>query len=299
MQKFMPVDYLYSNIFEVSAEDKPGNVDCYTAGFPCQPFSMAGKGLGENDPAGRGIIVWHAVAYIVSQRPKFFILENVKGLVGRFPDLFNTLIDTLRSIPKLDGKPAYECHWHVMDTSVEGALPQSRKRVYIIGLLRSEMRTPFTWPGALHKVKPLNEILNDKVGDVETLFQLHETAQNNILKVIGKMDMKNSGDIILDAGGSAAHWMTGKSPCLTASRAGARNYFSVARCRMLDCNEMMGLQGIEPSFFQGWEKILSERKMGMIIGNAMSLSIVERIMHNGMKSLGFKVKADRWAQKYS
>ena len=68
---------------------------------------------------------------------------------------------------------------------------------------------------------------------------------------------------------------------------------------MLDCNEMMGLQGIEPSFFHGWEKILSERKMGMIIGNAMSLSIVERIMHNGLQSLGFKVKADRWAQKYS
>ena len=58
------------------------------------------EGLRGNDPAGRGIIVWHAVAYIVSQRPTFFILENVKGLVGRFPDLFNTLIDTLRSIPK-------------------------------------------------------------------------------------------------------------------------------------------------------------------------------------------------------
>ena len=56
-------------------------VDLYVAGFPCQPFSQAGKQQGFDDAKGRGKIFFDIVDYIDFQRPKIFILENVKGLV--------------------------------------------------------------------------------------------------------------------------------------------------------------------------------------------------------------------------
>ena len=51
------------------------SVDVYVAGFPCQPFSVAGKQQGFNDSQGRGVIFWNILQYIEVRRPKIFILE--------------------------------------------------------------------------------------------------------------------------------------------------------------------------------------------------------------------------------
>ena len=58
---------------------KAPQVDIYIAGFPCQPFSSAGKQQGFNDEKGRGNLFTHILDYLSSQRPKVFILENVVG----------------------------------------------------------------------------------------------------------------------------------------------------------------------------------------------------------------------------
>ena len=55
-------------------------MDVYIAGFPCQPFSVAGNQQGFEDEKGRGIIFWSIHEYIDLKRPKVFILENVKGI---------------------------------------------------------------------------------------------------------------------------------------------------------------------------------------------------------------------------
>ena len=56
------------------------SVDILTSGFPCQPFSIAGKGGGTSDP--RGLVVLHALQYVQKNLPRISILENVNGLLS-------------------------------------------------------------------------------------------------------------------------------------------------------------------------------------------------------------------------
>lgn len=57
-----------------------GLVDVVSAGFPCQPFSLAGKGLAEHDPRNG----WPVVIRILREvRPRYALLENVPGLIKK------------------------------------------------------------------------------------------------------------------------------------------------------------------------------------------------------------------------
>ncbi len=71
---------IWDDVFTFDGRPWVGLVDVVTAGFPCQPFSVAGKGLGENDPRNG----WPATIRIIREvRPIFTQLENVPGLTNR------------------------------------------------------------------------------------------------------------------------------------------------------------------------------------------------------------------------
>ena len=79
-------------------------VDIFTAGFPCQPFSLAGLGEGEADQHGRGLMVWQILRYFRVSPPSLFILENVSGLLANHPDTFWRIIEELRKITDARGE---------------------------------------------------------------------------------------------------------------------------------------------------------------------------------------------------
>ena len=101
-------------------------IDLYVCGFPCQPFSLAGKRQGVEDD--RGTIFRYCLEVIHTLRPKCFILENVKGLLniddGR---TFDAIITSLQRLK-------YHITWKVLNTKDYG-IPHQRERLYIIGLL--------------------------------------------------------------------------------------------------------------------------------------------------------------------
>ena len=110
----------------------------YVAGFPCQPFSSAGKQQGFKDSRDRGTIFFNVLEYITAKQPKIFVLENVKGLVvldgGK---CLKTILKALHSIkPPAGGEPCYEVHHRVLNTKDHG-VPQSRPRWYCVGIHRS------------------------------------------------------------------------------------------------------------------------------------------------------------------
>ena len=86
-------------------------IDLYTAGPPCQPFSMAGLKKGLSDP--RGLIILRVLMVIQTVSPSTFALENVKPLAThkRWRPLFNFIVGFLRGILDADNQPMYEVDW--------------------------------------------------------------------------------------------------------------------------------------------------------------------------------------------
>lgn len=105
-------------ISEGYAESYRGMVDVLSAGFPCQPFSVAGKRVGENDPRN----MWpQALKCIRLVRPKFAFLENVPGLLSI--GYFGTIIGGL-------AQAGYNAKWCVLGADDIGA-NHRRKRLWI------------------------------------------------------------------------------------------------------------------------------------------------------------------------
>ena len=132
------------------------------------------------------------------------------------------------------------------------------------------------------------------------MANLSKTKQKNVLRALTKL-VEQSGaawqeaDVIVDIGGGfpIIHTMAREvCPCLTAARAGDEAFWSVKRGRVLNIAEMMRLQGVNPGYFQGWEDLVSPRSMGIMLGSAMTQSIVERVMRSIFISMGLPVKAD-------
>ncbi|MFP5273611.1 DNA cytosine methyltransferase [Coleofasciculus sp.] len=123
----------------------PFSVDIVVGGVPCQPWSIAGKIKGLDDPRGK---LWFDVIRVVAQnQPKGFIFENVKGLTDpRHRQSFELIISKLKSL-------GYNVKASVIN-SYDFGVPQDRERVFIVGV-RDDLDNSesFQFPEPLH-VKP-------------------------------------------------------------------------------------------------------------------------------------------------
>lgn len=111
--------------------------DFLLAGFPCQAFSAAGKGLGFLDT--RGTLFFEVERILKEKRPYGFILENVEGLVlhdraSNKDSIGRTLQTILMSLENL----GYNVSWRLIECQIFG-IPQLRKRVFITGTLKSKV----------------------------------------------------------------------------------------------------------------------------------------------------------------
>ncbi len=106
-----------------------GRMPCFDllcAGFPCQAFSIAGKREGFAD--ARGTLFFEIARLAEARQPAYFLLENVPGLLSHDKGrTFHTILSTF-------WKLGYHVEWKVLNSKDFG-VPQSRKRVYIVGYL--------------------------------------------------------------------------------------------------------------------------------------------------------------------
>ncbi len=106
-----------------------GRMPCFDllcAGFPCQAFSIAGKREGFAD--ARGTLFFEIARLVEARQPAYFLLENVPGLLSH--DKGRTFYTILRTFWEL----GYHVEWKVLNSKDFG-IPQSRRRVYIVGYL--------------------------------------------------------------------------------------------------------------------------------------------------------------------
>ena len=112
---------IWSNVKSFDARPFRGIVDGITGGFPCQPFSSAGKRKGQEDPRH----LWPSIANAIRLcRPRWVFLENVPGLVTL------GLRDVLQDL----GQMGYRTTWGIFSAEEVGA-PHQRKRVFILARL--------------------------------------------------------------------------------------------------------------------------------------------------------------------
>ena len=111
----------FGDITEINPKDLP-DFDLFTGGFPCQPFSQVGLGLGEEDI--RGTLFYDIVRICKVKKPQHVLLENVKGLkTNRHGKTLQTIV---RSLEKL----GYDVIVEVLNSKDYG-IPQNRDRVWI------------------------------------------------------------------------------------------------------------------------------------------------------------------------
>ncbi len=129
------------DIKSIMPEEIP-DFDLLCAGFPCQPFSQAGKkyGFDDNYKSERGNLFFDIVEIIKVKRPKAFFLENVRGLVNH--DNGNTF-KTIQHI--LTEELGYSFYYQIVKASDYG-LPQLRPRIFMIGFRDEELLKGFNFP---------------------------------------------------------------------------------------------------------------------------------------------------------
>lgn len=142
----------------------PKKFDILCAGFPCQPFSIAGvskkNSLGQAHgfkDKTQGTLFFDVAEILFRHRPKAFILENVKNLMSHDKGrTFKTIMETLAELK-------YSVHYQVLDAQMY--VPQHRKRIFIIGFdtLRYGSNIDFSFPTPKRRKQTIKDILEENV----------------------------------------------------------------------------------------------------------------------------------------
>jgi DNA (cytosine-5)-methyltransferase 1 len=171
---------------------------------PCQAFSLSGKRLGKDDK--RGILFFNSHEFIQVNKPRFFIFENVKGLLSddggkTFQEWVNMLggksVNGVPVIFPYEDSVYYHLYWKVLNAKEHG-VPQNRERVFLIGI-RDDQDNVFQFPKEEHLIKRLKDVLEDNVDDKYFLsvkmlnyFYKRSSNFNN-----GKVNFKGENDYAL------------------------------------------------------------------------------------------------------
>ena len=158
--------YYPKNVYDREIPKDP--LDIYMTSPPCQAFSLAGNRKGKQDK--RGILFFNSHEFIKVNKPRYFIFENVKGLLSddngkTFSEWVNLLggksVNGLPVLFPYDDSVPYHIYYKVMNAKKHG-VPQNRERVFIIGI-RDDQDNTFRFPKETYLEKKLVDILEPEV----------------------------------------------------------------------------------------------------------------------------------------
>lgn len=248
----------HGDIHDLEAESIPDH-DVLLAGFPCQPFSIIGQRKGFDD--ARGTLFFEIARILKAKKPKAFVLENVKLLVGHNKgQTLARILEVLRDL-------GYYVDYRVFN-ALDFGLPQKRERVFIVGF-----RSPiaFSWPEGKVPMKPLQEVL-------ETEVQPEYYASERIQQKRFALHSPTAEPTI---------WHENKAgnvsvyPYSCALRAGASyNYLLVNGQRRLTQRELLRLQGFPDTF----EIVCSYGQTRKQAGNSLPIPVAKAVLLNLLKA---------------
>lgn len=249
---------IYGNMIDRDNNNAP-EVDLYVCGFPCQPFSIAGKRGGMEDP--RGTVIYSCIDYIKKKKPKFFLLENVKGLVThRSGQTWIVIQGLLHELC-----PFYEVSWKVLNTKDYG-IPQNRERLFIVGI-----RKDITSPDYHYEFPPRVPILNSIHDYIDKSDTHKDPIRQDVLNA-GMLDKIPQDAVFVDFAFKKYNYPNSNvlCPCITADS----RTWCVPMGRYATPRERLALQG----FREGFKQVVSNTQMKKQIGNSMSVNVLKALI---------------------
>ena len=276
---FGDIEQNYGDLMKIDPNNLP-DFDLMIAGFPCQTFSVIGQRKGFDDY--RGQVIYGLIKILEAKNIKYFILENVKGLVNH--DNRNTLKTILRDLEKA----GYNVYWKVLN-SLDYGVPQSRERVYLVGIRKDIDKQTFEFP----QPKEIKQIQDYLIDETElTLFEKQSTFATfqkylgnkyNLGKFTVESLLQNNFDVI-DTRQSDLRIYKNKTPTLRTGRHGIL-YVKNGKFRKLTGFESLLLQGFPIELANKTKQVISDTDLLSQSGNAMTVSTIQAIAEELLKSI--------------
>ena len=142
------------SIVDVDLNELPDH-DLLVGGFPCQPFSYAGKRKGLRDE--RGMLFFALIDDLMIHRPSFFIFENVKGLTTHDNG------QTMQNVKQAISDAGYRLSYSVLNAE-DFLVPQSRQRLFLVGV-RDDLDGTFDFPEVRFENISVKEAIDDLISN--------------------------------------------------------------------------------------------------------------------------------------
>ena len=201
--------YYPKNVYDREIPKEPLTI--FMTSPPCQSFSLAGKRKGKDSE--NGILFFNSHEFIQQNQPRYFIFENVKGLLSddngkTFSEWCNMLGGkSINGMPVLfpyNNSVSYHIYHKVLNSKNYG-VPQNRERVFIIGI-RDDSDNNFTWPKEIPLEKRLKDVLEDEVDDKYFL-------SDKMLKFVLNTDFQEAKPIDINRNHAPCIKVGGDVPC--------------------------------------------------------------------------------------
>ncbi len=259
------------DIRDVNISDIP-NAEILLAGFPCQPFSVAGYRKGFEDE--RGDLFFDTLNIIINKEPQVVFLENVKNMVTH--DGGNTF-KVIRESLELNG---YYLKWAVLNAKDYGNIPQNRERIYIIGFRSKDAFKKFQFPKKIKLTKSIKNYIDFK-GVADDRYYYNEQKNPSFYKEL-KESIVNQDSVYQWRRQYVRENKSGVVPTLTANMGtGGHNVpiiLSDYGIRKLTPRETFNIQGYPTDFVL--PKEVSDAQLYKQAGNSVAIPVIQRIAKN-------------------
>ncbi len=259
--------------------DKLPNFDFMIAGFPCQTFSIVGKRAGFEDE--RGQIIYSLIEIMKQKKVKYFILENVKGLINHDKgNTFKTIKEALENI-------GYNIYYKVLN-SLDFGVPQIRERVYIVGFKKGYDNGMFEFPINNLSNKDfswfIDEDNNLELDILDKTFQKYLSNKYNQNKIANEQVLSLE-NYVIDWRQSDLRKYDKIFPTLRAGRHGLL-YIRNGKIKKLSGYEALLLQGFPKDIAEKVKQNgLNNNKVLSQAGNAMTVNVIDAIAKAMIKNI--------------
>lgn len=235
-----------------------------TGGFPCQPFSIAGKQEGFDDE--RSNVFWKILKILDKHSPEYIVLENVKNLVSHDNG------DTFRTIKTQLESRGYNLCFKVLNTAEITGIPQHRERIYIVGIKPKAVYDKFNLDFPKIPKRKIHEFLEATVPD-----KYYYTDSSSTWPLLVEA-VKNTDTIYQYRRVYVRENKSQECPTLTANMGGGGHNVPIVKdakgIRKLTPRECFNFQGFPSNYVL---PNLSDTNLYKLAGNAVSVPVVQKI----------------------